>query len=294
MTLLILAAGLGSRYGGTKQFDGVGPKGEFLLEYTIFDAIRAGFSRIVLVTRTERVQEITDYFKERIPDTVNFQCIPQSMEDVPDGFRKSGDRVKPWGTAHAVWCAREVVQGKFVMVNADDLYGRNAIEMAFSLGGEHPEKNRFGLVGYELRETLSTFGTVSRGVCRTKNGLLAKVTEYTKLVKEDERIVDKETGANFEGDVLVSMNLWVLDATIFPEIEKAFLSFFDNISRQQKGELYLPQMIQNLIDVNAVTVNVVAGNSEWHGMTHKEDKAQLVNELKMLAKQRIYPTPLWS
>ncbi|MEP1095553.1 MAG: sugar phosphate nucleotidyltransferase [Cyclobacteriaceae bacterium] len=294
MTLLILAAGLGSRYGGTKQFDGVGPEGEFLLEYTVYDAIRAGFKRVVLVTRNELVQEITIYFKERIPPSLNFECIPQSIEDVPEGFIKLVDRVKPWGTAHAIWCSRRVIQGKFVMVNADDLYGRKAIEAGFRLGGKYPKKGCFGLVGYELKETLSKFGTVSRGICRTRGNCLMKVTEYTQLAKEVGKIVDKKSGESFNGNEVVSMNLWVLDASIFPEIEKDFLSFFEKISRQQSGELYLPQVIQSLIDANVVTVNVVPGDGEWHGMTHKEDKVQLANELSLLTKKGIYPTPLWN
>lgn len=294
MILLILAAGLGNRYGGTKQFDGVGPQNEFLLEYTIFDAITAGFRRVVLVTRMELVQEISKYFEERLPNTVHFQCIPQSMDDVPDGFRRDVNREKPWGTAHAVWCARKYVQGKFVMVNADDLYGSNAIGAAFNLGNEIPEQNRFGLVAYKLRDTLSAFGTVSRGVCHAKGSFLAKIREYTKLAKDGERIVDNESGVSFEGDELVSMNLWVLDASIFLEIEKDFRLFFDDMARQASAELYVPNVIQRLIDGNAVLVQVVNGDSEWHGMTYKEDKAQLATELEILIGKGMYPAPLWS
>ncbi|MEP5614187.1 MAG: sugar phosphate nucleotidyltransferase [Cyclobacteriaceae bacterium] len=294
MTLLILAAGLGNRYGGTKQFDGVGPQGEFLLEYTIYDAIKAGFSRLVLVTRHELVQEITDYFKARLPRSIDFECIAQLIEDTPEGFETGVDRAKPWGTAHAIWCARKVIREQFVTVNADDLYGRNAIDEACKLGSQLIEKDQFGLVGFQLKDTLSRFGSVSRGVCSIANGLLIKVTEYVKIASNNQQILDEELGVEFTGSELVSMNLWILQPSVFSEIETAFPSYFDETSKQESDEIYLPQVIQNLIDANVVTVHAAASRSGWYGLTHKEDKAQLEIELMRLTKREIYPTPLWS
>lgn len=293
MTLLILAAGLGSRYGGTKQFDGVGPQEEYLLEFTMYDAVAVGFRKIVLVTRTELMQEVSDYFATKLPESIEFQCISQKLEDVPRGFSSTTDRAKPWGTAHATWSSRNVIDGKFTIVNADDLYGRGALREAFDFGQEHGSKTEYGLIGYKLSDTLSSHGTVSRGVCRLEKELLKAVTEYTKLSVVDQQILDQKTGEKFTGNEAVSMNLWVLDSSVYIAIERIFLSFFGSPSNQEKGELYIPLVVQELINSKSISVKVVDGRSEWYGITYKEDKAQLVNHLINLTQKGTYPTPLW-
>ena len=293
MTLLILAAGLGSRYGGTKQFDGVGPCKEYLLEFTMYDAIAVGFEKIVLVTRSELVQEVSDYFVSKLPESIEFLCVSQKLNDVPAGFTSTMDRVKPWGTAHATWSSRNVIDGEFTIVNADDLYGRGALKEAFDFGKSQSSKTKYGLVGYQLSDTLSSHGTVSRGVCRREGKQLKTVTEYTKLSMLDQQIQDLETGEKFTGTEPVSMNLWVLDSSIFEVIERIFLSFFAKTSNLEKGELYIPSVVQDLIDSNSISTKVVDGRSEWYGITYKEDKTQLANHLINLTQNGTYPTPLW-
>lgn len=293
MTLLILAAGLGSRYGGNKQFDGVGPKLEYLLEYTIYDAIKAGIKHIVIVTRKEAIEEVSQYFWKRLPSSVTLQCVPQSLDDVPVGFEVVSDRKKPWGTAHAVWSARNVITGKFATVNADDLYGRKGIEAAVKCMSENSGEGEFGLVGYQLSETLSEFGTVSRGICKGKDGFLTSVVEHTKLKWRGNQIIDEATDAAFSGEELTSMNLWIADNSIFPVIENYFTSYFAEAKNVATGELYLPVIVQHLIDRNQAIVKLVDGKSDWHGMTYKEDKEQLSKVINSLIDRNFYPSPLW-
>lgn len=295
MTLLVLAAGLGSRYGGNKQFDGVGPEQEYLLEYTMFDAIKSGIKHLVIVTRSEAIEEVSAYFGGRLPSSVKLECVSQSLADVPTGFSLPEDRKKPWGTAHAVWSARHVIKGKFTTVNADDLYGRQGILAAASCMSNHPADGEFGLVGYKLSETLSDFGTVSRGICSAKSGMLTSVVEHTKLRRVDEKsIVDEATQKNFDGKELTSMNLWVADASIFPAIETYFSEYFSDEKNVQSGELYLPLIVQHLIDFQQASVRLIDGKSDWHGMTYKEDKKHLTAVLLSLSNSQYYPTPLWT
>lgn len=294
MTLLILAAGMGSRYGGDKQFDGVGPCQEYLLEFTTFDAIQAGIKHLVIVTKREAIDEVSQYFESRLPSSVMLECVAQSLDDVPSGFELPASRVKPWGTAHAVWSARNVIKGKFATVNADDLYGRKGIEAAVSCMRENPDGGKFGLIGYRLKDTLSAFGTVSRGVCKENNGFLRSVVEHTKLRAIDEtQIIDDATDTTFMGDELTSMNLWVADDTIFASIERYFSEYFSEEKNIASGELYLPLIVQCLIDTNQASVKLTDSKSEWHGMTYKKDRKLLEDVLRSLTNNRTYPSPLW-
>ena len=292
MTLLILAAGLGSRYGGNKQFDGVGTQEEYLLEYTMYDAIKAGIQRIVVVTRKEAMEEVTNYFEERLPHSVDLVCVAQSLEDVPSGYKVPGKRIKPWGTAHAVWSARDVIEGKFATVNADDLYGRKGVEAAANCMRENPQEGAFGLVGYRLSEVLSAFGTVSRGICRAKEGFLTSVVEHTKLRRSAQnQIVDEVTSTTFTGEELTSMNLWIADSSIFSAIESYFLTYFREPENVESGELYLPLIVQKLIDNKKAEVKLIDSNSNWHGMTYKADKEKLSEVLSSLTDKKLLSVP---
>ena len=287
MTLLILAAGSGSRYGGNKQFDGVGPNGEYLMEYNIYDAIEAGFSKIVVVTRSEFVEDTSAYFKNHLPASVEFMCVTQSLDDIPSGFELNPDRLKPWGTAHAVWSARNEVDGRFLMVNADDFYGRSAFRVAHQ---DYPE-DTFGLIAYTLNTTLSQNGSVSRGVCMEENEFLREVIEHTKISKQEATIVDEPTGKIFSGGELVSMNMWMLDETIFPIIEKEFIEFLRS-SVSLTSEIYIPFVIQSMIE-KGKRVKVSNSESEWMGLTYPGDKQEVKEKIQEYTNKGTYPSPLW-
>ncbi len=294
MTLLILAAGKGSRYGGLKQFDSIGPKDEFLFEYNMYDAIQAGFDRIVLITRPESVDMIQSCFNARLPSHVTLECVAQSVTDLPEGFDPDASRDKPWGTAHAVWCARNVIGEKFITVNADDLYGSSAFMEAARCIKDHRKSNQFGMVGYQLKSTLSRFGSVSRGICAHKNGVLDFVQEYTKIGCPKHQLVDEATETQFTGEELTSMNLWVLDPLFFGKVEEQFTTFLKDSVLRNNSELYLPGVIQQLIEQRQITVHLYESKDEWYGLTYQEDKEQLVEKLTKLTADRKYPSPVWS
>lgn len=288
MTLVILAAGSGSRYGGLKQFDGVGPNGEYLMDYNIFDAIEAGFSRLVVITKPELIEETTAYLKVRLPGTIEFECLGQSVEDLPHGIPFNGQRQKPWGTAHALWCVRDNLPGKFVTINADDLYGRGAFCEALIGNGS----DTFGAVAYPLKNTLSRYGTVSRGVCQHENEWLKEVIEYTKISYDGKIFSDQASKQSFTGTELVSMNMWILDPTIFPFIERHFTEFLKEHSNQKAGEILLPTIIQEMIE-EGQDVKLINSKSEWMGLTYAEDKKEVEKKLRNYINQGLYPSPLW-
>ncbi len=287
MTLVILAAGSGSRYGGLKQFDGVGPGGEYLMDYNMFDAIEAGFSKIVVITKPELIEETTNYLETHLPSNVEFECLGQSVKDLPKGIQSIDERQKPWGTAHAIWCVRDSLSGKFVTINADDLYGKNAFKVAFEA-----DTSAFGSVAYSLKNTLSANGTVSRGVCQHENDHLREVVEYIKIYFDGERYVDQSSGQVFDGSELVSMNMWILDSTIFPHIEQHFKEFLNVPGNHEKGEILLPTIIQEMIE-DGKEVKVYDSQSQWLGLTYTEDREEVRKKLRNYVEEDIYPSPLW-
>lgn len=292
MTLLILAAGLGSRFGAEKQYVGVGPTGEYLLEYNIYDAITAGFKEIVVVTNEASQEALTKYLQDRIPNHIKLTCVVQSIHDIPESVDIQG-RTKPWGTAHAVRSAREVIHDTFVTINADDFYGRPGLKDAFELATNiQADPTLLGIVTYQLSKTISTYGSVSRGVCEVKDDILVKVVEHTQIRTNQNGLVDEATAKEFSGEELVSMNLWVLKPTLFDTITEQLNQEIQQLIANN-AELYLPSCVQHQMDYNSVTVLNKPTQSDWMGLTYQEDRAEVVKTLLEMVAEGTYPTPLW-
>lgn len=294
MTLLLMAAGSGSRYGKLKQFDGLGPNEEFLLEYSIFDAITNGFDHIVVITKEANQDFLKSYLSERLPKDIKLDVLVQDINNLPKGFKLNTERIKPWGTAHAVWCAKDVIDDEFVIINADDYYGKKAFEGAAEFIKNSESNNTYGIVGYNLKDTLSEHGSVSRGVCSVDNGHLLSIQEHTKIVKSDDVIVDEDSGNELEPDTIVSMNFWICNPSIFDYIEKYFSNFLKVSGNLEKSEIYLPFVAQEMMVNGLININVIDSKSDWFGVTYYEDKTEAVNTLKSLTEENEYPSPLWN
>jgi len=293
MTLLIMAAGSGSRYGGLKQFDGLGPNGEYLLEYTIFNAITAGFNHIVVISKPANTVDIKAYLSQKLPEHIALTVLGQAISDVPEGFTAPENREKPWGTAHAVWTARAVIKTPFATVNADDYYGPEAFKNAGAFLNALPNAQTYGLVAYELSNTLSEYGTVSRGVCEVKDGTLKDITERTKLIDSgNEEATDEDSGLKFPLNTPVSMNFWLSTPFIFPAITARFKAFLSG-ENPEKGELYLPYIVAEQLEEQEVSVGVIPTSSQWFGLTYAQDKAAAKETLKALHESGVYPAELW-
>ncbi len=297
-TLLVLAAGMGSRYGGLKQVDPMGPSGETLLDYSVFDAVQAGFDRVVFIIRRDIEEEFREKVGARYKGNVPVDYTFQQLDFLPDGFSVPSDRKKPWGTAHAVWCAREAIAEPFAAINADDFYGRETFEVIGRfLKNAHPEGANFAMAGYRLDHTLSEHGSVARGVCEVdSNGRLITISECTGIERADGEIVQKEADGSarkFDGDEPVSMNFWGLTPAIFPRVEEQLVAFLSTSSSDPKAECYIPEAIGALIARNQATLDVLPTNADWFGVTYREDKPQVMQALKKLHSEGAYPTPLW-
>ncbi|CAI8221440.1 MAG: UTP--glucose-1-phosphate uridylyltransferase [Flavobacteriaceae bacterium] len=293
MTLLIMAAGSGSRYGGLKQFDGLGPNGEYLLEYTIYNAIAAGFNHIVVIAKPANTTSITEYLQTKLPSEVQLTVLGQSISDVPDGFKAPEGREKPWGTAHAVWTAREVISTPFATVNADDYYGPEAFKDAATYLEQLPNAQTYGLVAYHLENTLSNYGTVSRGVCEVSQGALVNIVEHTQLAASSPtEVTDQDSGNRFPMHTPVSMNFWLCTPHIFPAISARFEEFLSG-PHPEKGELYLPFIVAEQLAEKEVSVGVIPTSSEWFGLTYGPDKEVAIQTLATLHQSGVYPAKLW-
>ncbi len=293
MTLLLMAAGSGSRYGKLKQFDDLGPNGEFLMEFAMFDAIKYGFEHIVVITKKENVSFLREHLEPRLPKNIKLDVLAQELSDLPDGVSFTGERPKPWGTAHAVWTARKVIDGPFCVINADDFYGSSAYRNAATFINEHPSDDQYALVGYTLKDTLSEHGTVSRGVCMTQGDDLVSVDERLKLEQQGDRVVDLDSGLEYTGDELASMNFWVCRPSIFEVIETEFREFLEDENMIKTSELYIPKTIQKMLQDGAAAVKVVPANDEWFGVTYSSDREIAVESLRQKTEAGHYSAPLW-
>lgn len=297
-TLLVLAAGMGSRYGSLKQMDGVGPSGEAILDYSIYDAIRAGFGKVVFVIRHAFEREFREVFTpERFGGKIEVDFVFQELDTLPDGFTVPEGRVKPWGTNHAVLVARHAVQEPFAVINADDFYGRDAYRaVADYLAALDGSRNRYCMVGYRLQNTLSDFGTVSRGVCTAdENGNLLSVVERTAIRRTDEGIACEEDGKllPLQPDVPVSMNLFGFTPDYFDYSEAAFGDFLTRNGDNPQAEFYMPGMVNDLIASGRATMRVLSSPSRWFGVTYKEDKPIVAANILALVRAGEYPERLW-
>lgn len=301
--LLVLAAGLGSRYGGLKQLEPLGPGGEVLMDYGVFDAARAGVERVVFVLRREMEREFHQRLGRRYARRLEVAYAFQELDDLPPGFAVPAARTKPWGTAHAVLSAERALRAPFLVANADDFYGAEGFRLLVEFlrpgsgGGTGERALRFAMVGFELRRTLSEHGPVSRGVCEvTAEGLLASVVEHTALERWGDGAREATAGGGwrtFTGREPVSLNLWGLTPGIFPEIAACFERFLAARSADPKAELYLPAVIDELIREQRSTVTVLPSSAQWFGVTYREDRQRVARHLAALVEAGEYPERLW-
>jgi len=288
LTLVVLAAGMGSRYGGLKQLDPMGPGGETILDYSVHDAVRAGFGRVVFVIRRDFEGEFRALVAERYAGRVQVELAFQELGDLPAGFEVPEGRVKPWGTAHAILAARRVVNGPFLAINADDFYGREAYA---AMAAHLADSADFAMAGYRLAATLSDHGTVSRGVCEVDpGGWLTGVREYTAIRKADGGGAVCG-GTSFSGGELVSMNFWGFTPAIFPALEEGFAEFL--ATGRGEGEYYIPTAVERMVAAGRARVRVIPTDSTWFGVTYREDRAGVVERLAGMVAAGEYRSPLW-
>ncbi len=289
-----MAAGSGSRYGALKQFDELGPNKEFLFEFSIFDAIKHGFDHIVVVTGEQFKDDIKKYLEKRLPNHVKIDVVPQVITDLPVKPAGTIERTKPWGTAHAVWVTKKYIHNYFVVINADDFYGKDAFEKSSEFIDKEKKNALFGMVPYTLNKTLSDFGSVARGVCNFEGPFLKDITEYLTIEGKNGGLTNQQTKAVFTGDEWVSMNLWICSPLIFEEIEQEMIGFLKSEAKLETTEIYIPRVIQNLIAVKKIRVKATAPGSFWFGVTYANDKELAVLTLIKLTEQHVYPSPLWN
>ena len=288
-----MAAGSGSRYGKLKQFDELGPCKEFLMEFSIYDAVRAGFNHIVLITRKENKEYLEEYLNKRLPKHIKIDIVVQDANNLPEGCKINSKREKPWGTAHAIWCAKNYVSGDFAIINADDFYGKNSFKNAFQYMSRKDNNKNFGLVCYKLSETLSEFGSVSRGVCKVENDKLVSINEYLKIQQENNIIFDLNTEKTLHEDDLVSMNFWICKNNFFIFLENYIIRCIRELKNIEKDEIYLPFAIKEYSELNKMEIDVLRSLSKWFGITYIEDKNESIKKLRELTENKLYPTPLW-
>jgi hypothetical protein len=316
-TLVVLAAGMGSRYGGLKQMDPVGPNGETILEYSVFDAVRAGFDKAVFVIRREFETPFEELVAGRFRSRISVECVFQELDDLPAGFGVPAGRTKPWGTTQAVIDAEGAVRTPFAVINADDFYGAESYEaLARHLDGQprtgivaSPDAagagaglgaaaGKYAMVGFRMRETLSDSGAVARGLCRVDaNGLLESIVELTSIERSGDGA--KSTDASgavttLAGDELVSMNMWGFTPAVFGQLRGVFESFLEERGGDLKAECYLPNAVGSLIRDGQARVRVLKTASHWFGVTYREDRAQVVEEIGRLVEIGAYPARLWA
>jgi NDP-sugar pyrophosphorylase family protein len=300
-TLLILAAGIGSRYGGMKQIDQVGPSGEAIIDYSIHDAIRAGFGKIVFVVRRSIEEEVRDFFMDKLTGKIEMDFVCQELNMVPPGVSYPPEREKPWGTAHAVWVAADTIKEPFLVINADDFYGRESfVKMVEYLTAESTVHNtKYCMIGYQVKHTLSDFGTVSRGICQAdSNSFLKAVVERKEVWKKNSSFFyknDEDKIVPLSGNELVSMNIWGFTPEIFKHFEKQFIDFIRINAANVKAELYIPTVINDVVHSGKGSVKILPSTGRlWFGITYKEDKPIAEKKIRELIKQGTYPDNLWA
>jgi choline kinase len=298
-TLLILAAGMGSRYGGMKQVEPFGPSGETITDYSIYDALRAGFGRVVFVISPRMEEDFRTSYIKKFPPGVEVDYVIQSPDDIPGGLALPRERIKPWGTAHAVLMARDAVSGPFAVINADDYYGRESYRIMHDFlvrnTGEVP--SRYCMVGFELQKTVSEHGSVARGICRVSDqGFLREIVERTKVyLKEGAIVYEDEGGAVHELDPkdTVSMNLFGFTPDFFGHIEKVFSGFIRENLQNPKAELFIPLVVDTLISSGEARMSVLRTPETWFGVTYREDRPKVLNAIRDLVERGVYPGSLW-
>ena len=302
MTLVILAAGMGSRYGGMKQVDPMTPHGEFIIDFSIFDAVRAGFDKVVFIIKEENYEIFHETIGKRVEKAIKVDYAFQNMEDIPDGFEVPEGRVKPWGTGHALLSARDKVNEPFAVINADDFYGREAfvkLHNFLASGQLDKSKAHYAMVGYILENTLTENGSVSRGICNVNpDGYLNRVVERTKIQENNGKtqFSENDEWVDIDRRSVVSMNCWAFTPEIFGALHDGFAEFLTelpNTPDPKKAEFFLPFLVQREIDRGECDVRVIPTNAKWYGVTYPNDKQSFVNFAKNETEKGEYPDGLW-
>lgn len=296
-TLVVLAAGMGSRYGKLKQMDSFGPNGETIIDYSIYDAIRAGFGKVVFIVREYFLEEFKNSMQPKFGDKIQLEYVTQELGNLPSSYTLNPDREKPWGTAHAVWVARDIVNEPFAVINADDFYGQDSYRV-LSDYLTSDSSGDYAVVAYYLRNTLSDHGTVNRGVCYSDDkGFLTKVVECTKIKKENDGIIRYPISESKIGELqesaLVSMNMWAFQPSYFDYVESQFSDFLEKRGQELKSEFYIPTVVDTLITRKTLRVNVLDTDSQWFGVTYQDDKPIVMEKLTKLIEAGEYPEKLY-
>lgn len=300
--LVIMAAGMGSRYGGLKQIDPIDAQGHIIMDFSIFDAKRAGFEKVVFIIKKENEADFREVVGNRMEEVMEVAYVFQDLNNLPEGYVVPEGRVKPWGTAHAVLSCLEEVDGPFAVINADDYYGRDAFKKIYDYLATHEDddKYRYAMVGYQLENTLTENGHVARGVCTTnENGELVSVVERTRIEKKGDGAAftedDGATWTDIPKSSIVSMNMWGFTASILQEINSGFKAFLDAglESNPMKCEYFLPTVVSNLLAADKATVSVLTSADKWYGVTYKEDKPVVMAAIQDMKDKGLYPERLW-
>jgi hypothetical protein len=294
LSLLVLAAGMGSRYGGIKQIDGFGPSGETIMDYSLFDALRAGFNKVVFIVRDEIRDTVEEMFLPRLQGKADVVFVVQSLDTFVPAEYQTTQRTKPWGTSHAMLCAKDVIHEPFAVINADDFYGLDAF--AATADFFKHESSAHAMVGYTLKNVLSDHGSVSRGCGeRDANGFLKSVVERTTIVKENGKIISKEKDGDLvmDPETPTSMNFWGFHPSILPLTEKMFHEFLKNNHQNIKSEFFIPLVVNDMIKSGLGKVKIISGGSTWFGVTYKEDKEIVSGKINELVRKGVYPSKLW-
>lgn len=300
--LVIMAAGMGSRYGGLKQMDPIDKEGHKIIDFSIYDAKRAGFEKVVFVIKKELESDFRELVGDPISKHMEVQYVFQSLDNIPEGFSIPEGRVKPWGTGHAVLSCYDVIDGPFAVINADDYYGASAYQMIYDFLSEVKDDSvyRYTMVGYRLKNTVTDNGYVSRGVCDIdSNQMLKGIVERTRIEKHGDGIAYSEDGGksftSLSEDTIVSMNMWGFTASILEELKKRFAFFMNEEVRNnpEKAEYFLPSVVDQLLVAEKATVKVLNSEDKWYGVTYKEDKEGVVNAIASMKEKGMYPTRLW-
>jgi dTDP-glucose pyrophosphorylase len=302
-TLVIMAAGMGSRYGGLKQIDPVGPSGEIVLDYSVYDAIRAGFGKVVFIIRPDIEADFKEAIGTKLEGQIDVEYVFQTLEKIPDNFSEAGlsavalakaeNRVKPWGTGQAVLMAKEAVREPFAVINADDFYGRQSFEvLAEQLMATEVDSTDFCMVGFYIKNTLSPNGTVARGYCDVQNGKLATVTEYFEIERKEDGVI-WHAGGEMNDNNIVSMNTWGFTPRLFDFLERGFEQFLEREGGELKSEYLLPELVDGLIKSGEANVTVLPSNEKWMGVTYTDDKPDVMAGIRALVDAGDYPGNLW-
>ena len=296
ITLIIMAAGMGSRYGGLKQIDPISDKGEFIIDFSIYDAIKAGFDKVVFVIKKENYNDFKETVGNRVSGYIKVEYAFQDINNIPDGFSVPEGRTKPWGTAHAVLSAKDCVNDNFAVINSDDFYGRDAF-MKLAAHLKNADKGNCCMVGYVLDNTLTENGTVSRGECSVDNGgYLVDVTERTKLKRDGDMAAYEEDGIwhRIPKETIVSMNCLGFTPAVFEHIEKGFEAFLKEKGGELKSEYYIPTAIKEMMTAGVADVKVYSTDAVWYGVTYHEDKEKVQSSIRKMISDGIYPDGLWN